>query len=354
MPTGSERLVWAQGSPSTLRAVTTEINGVKITLAAAICWENYMPLLRQSLYSQNVNLYLAPTADARDTWLSLMRTVACEGRTVVLSANQCVRQSQLPSWIRGAQKPDTAVTSRPPAPVTRTRSNHSPADGHRRQPSFTTFEGPHEIVWPHCRPEAAGDHISEDTTQEHAPHANGTDRKDADIIDPSRTSAIRSSRSVSPGGPLISPTTTTAATSKCRRKSVLTEDQHEITWPDHLTSKSISTSKPVAMPTTTTTITSSEDPFVSTGGSCIIGPLGEVLVGPIWNVSDDYADGSSTSDGGAPVDDDDVEAGSLLIAEVDFEDCMRGRLDLDVAGSYSRNDSFVLKVDGLDLDPPPF
>ncbi|KAL3420549.1 hypothetical protein PVAG01_06994 [Phlyctema vagabunda] len=219
MPTGSERLIWGQGQASSLRAVTTTIRGVKLTLAAAICWENYMPLLRQSLYSQNVNLYLAPTADARETWLPLMRTVAAEGRCVVLSANQCMTRSNLPEWITG-------------------------------QPS-----------------------------------QNGTNGTQV------------------PG-------------KKARRASTVTDEGHEIALPA-LQESEAAQPKPEA------------PDYISSGGSCIISPLGDVLAGPVWNDED-----------------------GLLVVDVDFEDCIRGRLDLDVAGSYSRNDAFKLTVEGLDLSPP--
>lgn len=176
-PTASERLIWGQGQPKSLKAISTTIKGVKICLAAAICWENFMPLLRQALYQQNVNLYLAPTADARPTWLPLMETIAYEGRCFVMSANQAVRDDQLPEWITEIKR---------------------------------------------------------------------------------------------------------------------------------------------------------EGKMVSPGGSCIISPFGQVLAGPLWD-----------------------KDGELLIQELDFEECERGRLDLDVAGSYSRNDSFHLEVKGLDLIPPP-
>jgi nitrilase len=144
------------------------------------------------VYAQNVNIWFAPTADARDAWAGLMRTVGIEGRCVVLSANQCVRKKHLPEWI--------------------------------------------------TRPGEAAE------------------QKEAQL---------------------------------------------------------------------NTTSTASDD-FVSRGGSCIISPFGDILSGPLWEKEDE-----------------------LLVTEVDFEDCERGRLDLDVAGSYGRLDSFRLSVEGLDLNPPP-
>jgi nitrilase len=236
MPTGSERLVWAQGSPSTLRAVTTTIKGVKLTMAAAICWENYMPLLRYSLYSQNVNLYLAPTADARDAWLSLMRTVGCEGRTFVLSANMCTKRKHLPDWITGKKSSSSDATNA--SKSTTTTKSHA-----RRRSTLTVTAEKHELVLP--------------TADEQATNGNTS----------------------------------------------LANSLSEIAIADGPSS-------------------AADEEYVCRGGSCIIGPQGDVLKGPLWEVEDD------------------------------FEDCERGRLDLDVAGSYSRNDAFHLEVDGLDLDPP--
>lgn len=92
MPTGSERLVWGQGDGSTLTVVDSDIGRV----GAVICWENYMPLLRATMYAKGVEFYCAPTADGRETWLPSMRHIAQEGRMFVLSANQFCRRSDYP------------------------------------------------------------------------------------------------------------------------------------------------------------------------------------------------------------------------------------------------------------------
>ncbi|KAI5803485.1 carbon-nitrogen hydrolase [Peziza echinospora] len=92
MPTGTERVIWGFGSSATLKAIHTKLNNVPVVLAAAICWENYMPLLRYQLYSQHVQIYLAPTADGRESWISTMRHIAMEGRCYVLGSNQYVEE----------------------------------------------------------------------------------------------------------------------------------------------------------------------------------------------------------------------------------------------------------------------
>jgi nitrilase len=93
MPTASERLVWGFGDGSTLPVFDTPLGRV----GAVICWENYMPLLRTAMYARNIQIYCAPTADARDSWLPSMRHVAMEGRCFVLSCNQFIRRGSYPS-----------------------------------------------------------------------------------------------------------------------------------------------------------------------------------------------------------------------------------------------------------------
>lgn len=40
------------------------------------------------MYAKGIQLYCAPTVDDRDSWISTMRHIACEGRCFVLSACQ--------------------------------------------------------------------------------------------------------------------------------------------------------------------------------------------------------------------------------------------------------------------------
>ncbi len=99
MPTAAERVIWGQGDGSTLTVLETEIG----RLGGLICWENYMPLARMALYAKGVQIYLAPTADARDTWQATLRHIACEGRCFVLGCNQFVAKSHVPSPLEASE-----------------------------------------------------------------------------------------------------------------------------------------------------------------------------------------------------------------------------------------------------------
>ena len=106
-PTAGERLIWGEGDGSTLTVINTEFGKI----GGLICWENYMPLARMAMYSKGVEIYLAPTADARDTWQSTLRHIACEGRCFVLGCNQFVTKAMYPCDLEGledlARQPET-------------------------------------------------------------------------------------------------------------------------------------------------------------------------------------------------------------------------------------------------------
>jgi nitrilase len=98
-PTGAERLIWGEGDGSTLVALDTEIGKI----GGLICWENYMPLARMAMYEKGVELYLAPTADSRDTWQATLRHIACEGRCFVMGCNQFVTVDMYPADLPGIE-----------------------------------------------------------------------------------------------------------------------------------------------------------------------------------------------------------------------------------------------------------
>ena len=92
VPTGGERLVWAQGDGSTLEVYDTPLG----RLGGLICWENYMPLARYALYAWGVQLYVAATWDRGEPWLSTLRHIAKEGRCYVIGCGMPLRVADIP------------------------------------------------------------------------------------------------------------------------------------------------------------------------------------------------------------------------------------------------------------------
>jgi beta-cyano-L-alanine hydratase/nitrilase len=138
MPTGSERLIWGFGDASTLPVlerpfVAGEGKATSAKLSATICWygtyahphglflmpfsiqgelyaivwvifkthscpsaEIEIATVRTYYYSKGVEIYCAPTVDARPEWQSTMRHIALEGRCFVLSACQFSKEQDYP------------------------------------------------------------------------------------------------------------------------------------------------------------------------------------------------------------------------------------------------------------------
>jgi nitrilase len=93
VPTNHERLIWGQGDGGGLRAIETDVGRI----GGLICWENYMPLARFSLYESGIEIYVAPTADDGDAWQSTLIHIARESRAFVISPSHFQRASSYPS-----------------------------------------------------------------------------------------------------------------------------------------------------------------------------------------------------------------------------------------------------------------
>ena len=92
VPTNHERLVWGQGDGRGLRALETPLGRI----GGLICWENYMPLARFSLYETGVEIYQASTADDGDAWQSTLVHIARESRAFVVAPAHFQRAASYP------------------------------------------------------------------------------------------------------------------------------------------------------------------------------------------------------------------------------------------------------------------
>jgi nitrilase len=92
VPTNHERLIWGQGDGRGLRAFETPLG----RLGGLICWENYMPLARFSLYESGVEIYIASTADDSDEWQATLVHIARESRAFVVAPCHFQRAGSYP------------------------------------------------------------------------------------------------------------------------------------------------------------------------------------------------------------------------------------------------------------------
>lgn len=93
MPTMHERVFHGLGAGDDLDVI--ELPG-GARLGGLICWENRMPLARWKVYEGGPQIWLAPTADDSDGWISSMQHIAIEAGVFVVSVPQYIPASAFP------------------------------------------------------------------------------------------------------------------------------------------------------------------------------------------------------------------------------------------------------------------
>lgn len=93
MPTHEERLVWGTGDGHGLR--THRVG--EITVGGLICWENWMPLARHSLYAQGEELHVSVWPGSARMTADIARFIAMEGRVYSLAAGGLFSYADVPA-----------------------------------------------------------------------------------------------------------------------------------------------------------------------------------------------------------------------------------------------------------------
>jgi nitrilase len=92
MPTGGERLIWAQGDGGSLNSYDTSAGKI----AGLICWENFMPLARTAIYEAGTQILATPTWDKSPNWLQSVQHIAREGGLFVINSCMALRIDDIP------------------------------------------------------------------------------------------------------------------------------------------------------------------------------------------------------------------------------------------------------------------
>ncbi len=92
VPTFNERLIWGQGDGRGVRVVETPVGRI----GALVCWEHWMPLVRQALHVGGEDIHVALWPSVKEMHQIASRHYAFEGRCFVVAAGGIMRGSDLP------------------------------------------------------------------------------------------------------------------------------------------------------------------------------------------------------------------------------------------------------------------
>lgn len=92
-PTYDERLTWAPGDGHGLKTHKLK----QFTVGGLNCWENWMPLVRATMYGLGENLHIAVWPGSETNTRDITRFIARESRSFVVSVSSLLNKKDLPN-----------------------------------------------------------------------------------------------------------------------------------------------------------------------------------------------------------------------------------------------------------------